>query len=504
MMLSSVAALAVKVAGSPVPANLAAKMVSVRVASRLGLPAQVELAYAVLRGSSTELTTFQLGATLTVHVEGDSTPLFDGQITASALVHGPDGAAQCRVRGYDKLHLLRKRQQPRFFSDVTAPELAEKLCGPDGISVAADETGPTFQRVVQYSQTDFGLLREICFRAGLYPVLNGDTLRLCTLRGTGEDVTLELGRNLVEATVEANLDKAAQSFTAYGWDRHSAKLFREQVDSPRGGAAIQDEPHLGVLGIDGELMLVDQQGATAGEVAARAQAELDVRAASTVTLRGTALGDTALRAGACVQISGMAAQFTGSYVLTEAIHTIDATGFHTTLATEPPSPPTTQPSASITLGTVTDVDDPEGLGRVRVRLPAYGDPDVGWLGVLCAGAGKKRGIVALPDVSDTVLVALSHGPVGGVVLGGLYGGEKPPDPGVDGGQIKRWSLQTADGQRIVVDDSAHMITFANRGGSTLRLAPGKVSLHAETDLDITAPGKTITIKANAVEFVREQ
>ncbi|WP_142239340.1 phage baseplate assembly protein V [Mycobacterium sp. ST-F2] len=200
----------------------------------------------------------------------------------------------------------------------------------------------------------------------------------------------------------------------------------------------------------------------------------------------------------------MAADFAGSYVLTEAIHTVDAAGFHTTLSTEPSALPVARPSTAITLGTVTDVADPEGLGRVQVCLPAYGDPDVGWLAVLCAGAGKKRGLVVLPDVGDTVLVALSHGPVGGVVLGGLFGGEEPPDAGVDGGKVKRWSLHTDDGQRIVVDDGAHMITVANRGGSTLSLAPGKVTLHAETDLDITAPGKTITIKAKAVEFMREE
>lgn len=504
MMLTSTAALAVTVDGSPVPADLTARIVSARVATRLGLPAQAELAYAVVRGSGIELSTFPLGAALTAQLEGDPTPLFEGQITASALVHGPDGATQIRARGYDKLHLLRKRQQLRYFSDVTAVQLAEKLCGPDGISVSADEPGPEFQRIVQYSQTDFELLREVCASAGLYPVLAGDDLRLCTLRGGGDCVQLELGRTLFDAAVEANLDRAAQGFTAFGWDRQSAKLFREQVDSPRGGAVVQTEPDLSALGVDGELMLLDQQGATAAEVAARAQAELDVRAASTVTLRGTAAGDVALRAGVCVEVSGVAADFTGSYVLTEAIHTIDATGFHTALSTEPQALPAARQSTAITLGTVTDVADPEGLGRVQVCLPAYGDPDVGWLAVLCAGAGKKRGLVVLPDVGDTVLVALSHGPVGGVVLGGLYGGEKPPDAGVDGGKVKRWSLHTDDGQRIVVDDGAHMVTVANRGGSTLSLAPGKVTLHAETDLDITAPGKTITIKAKAVEFMREE
>lgn len=49
---------------------------------------------------------------------------------------------------------------------------------------------------------------------------------------------------------------------------------------------MQTEPDLSALGLDGKLMLLDQQGASASEVAARAQAELDVRAASTVTLRG--------------------------------------------------------------------------------------------------------------------------------------------------------------------------------------------------------------------------
>lgn len=189
MMLTGTAALAVTVDGSPVPVDLTARIVSARVATRLGLPAQAELAYSVVRGSGAELGIFPLGAALTVRLEGDQTPLFAGQITASALVHGPDGATQIRVRGYDKLHLLRKRQQLRYFSDVTAVQLAEQLCGPDGISVSADETGPQFQRIVQYSQTDFELLRETCSSAGLYPVLSGDELRLCTLRGSDDFAT---------------------------------------------------------------------------------------------------------------------------------------------------------------------------------------------------------------------------------------------------------------------------------------------------------------------------
>ena len=39
---------------------------------------------------------------------------------------------------------------------------------------------------------------------------------------------------------------------------------------------------------------------------------------------------------------------------------------------------TSDPSASVTLGKVTAVDDPDGCGRVRVTLPAHGDLDAGW------------------------------------------------------------------------------------------------------------------------------
>jgi len=501
MRATSIAAVEVSVDGAVIPAELAARVVSARVATRLGLPAQCELSYASLRGSNTELDTFPLGAKLSLRVAGQPDVLFDGEITATTLAHGPDGATVNRIRAYDRLHRLRKRQQLRVFTDVNAAELAERLAGEP---VAADDPGPTVPRIVQHGQTDFALLCEIAARAGLYPVLQNDALRLVTLRGTGEAVDLELGSTLLEATVEANLDRAAQGLTALGWDRRTAQPFREEASSPRGGRSIGVEPQLGDLGLDGDLVLVDQAGATPDEVAAHAQAELDRRAAAAVTLRGVAAGDAALRAGVTVDVRGMAQAFAGRYVVTEAVHTVDATGYLTTLSTEPPRQPHAERPTSITLGTVTDVDDPEKLGRVQVSLPAYGEPDVGWLGVLCPGAGEKRGIVALPDVGDTVLVALSHGPVGGIVLGSMYGAVNPPDTGVEGGEVKRWSLRTSDGQRVVVDDAKHSITLANRGGSTLRLAPGKVTLHAAADLDIAAPGKTITVKANAVEFVRAE
>jgi phage baseplate assembly protein gpV len=136
-----------------------------------------------------------------------------------------------------------------------------------------------------------------------------------------------------------------------------------------------------------------------------------------------------------------------------------------------------------------------------VSLPALGDVDAGWLGVLCPGAGPGRGIVALPDRDDTVLVALPHqSPADAVVLGSVYGTTAPPDPGVEGGAVRRWSLHTAEGESIVVDRGEHRIRLADGAGSYVELAPDTVRIHASTALVIDAPGHAITIRAASVDF----
>jgi phage baseplate assembly protein gpV len=188
-------------------------------------------------------------------------------------------------------------------------------------------------------------------------------------------------------------------------------------------------------------------------------------------------------------------------LLCQVVHTIGGDGFQTAFSTEPPALSPVERGAAVTLGQVTGVDDPSGRGRVRVSLPAFGAIDAGWLGVVCPGAGRGKGLVALPDVGDTVAVALPHAdPGAGLVLGSLYGSLTPPDTGVSGDAVRRWSLRSADGQSIVLDDAAHSIRLENHDGSFVELAPAAVSVTAKTDLRLDASGHGITVRANSVDF----
>jgi hypothetical protein len=100
-----------------------------------------------------------------------------------------------------------------------------------------------------------------------------------------------------------------------------------------------------------------------------------------------------------------------------------------------------------------------------------------------------------------VLVLLSHGdPSSGVVLGGLYGAGGPFDTGLEGGAVRRFSLKTAGGHVIKLDDEARTLRVEDPAGSYVELAPELVSVHSETDLLIEAPGRKVRIVAASVDF----
>ncbi|WP_432826873.1 phage baseplate assembly protein V [Dactylosporangium sp. CA-092794] len=489
-------AVEVTAAGGPLPDGC--RVVAVRVAARLSRPAQCELTLDDPDGRGLEL----LGAALTVRVAGDAGPLFDGEVTGVDLVRGADGEAATRVVAYDRLHRLRKRQSLRCLERLDAAELAETVCDGLGVTVRAHERGPRFERVVQHRRRDLELLTETLERVGLYAVLDGADLHLLTLEGHGAPLPLRYGHTMHRVEVSASLERAAVRCTALAWRPRSADVLTAAVERPRAGRDIALAPRPETAAGAATLTLVDEAAGGADELRAVAQGALDASAARTVVLDAVVAGDAALRPGRRIRAEGVAAALDGTYVLTEVVSTVDADGYLAAVSTRPPARRLPEPATSLSLGTVTAVDDPDGCGRVRVALGAHGGLDLGWLAVLVPGAGAGRGLVVLPDVGDPVVVALPHeATADAVVLGGLFGTTPAPDAaGVSGGGVRRWSMRSAAGQSVVVDDERRSLRLQNAAGSYVELTPDLLRLHAETDLLLDAPGRGITVRAATVDF----
>ncbi len=511
----------VELDGTPLSTDDTYALGEIRVHQRLSLPTFCELTFFDPEGTVKDASGLEPGVSLRVYVHDRDNPLFIGQMTAIEFEYGPSGERQVYARAYDLLHQMRKRQPVRAHSQLTLKELARELVADLDLSVATTEPGPIWYKLIQHWESDLELLTETAQRCGLYYTLRGDVLHLLTLEGIGDSHHLALGDTLLETRVEINADPICRSVSATGWDPWLSEGHNGVADTPRVGRRVAAQLSPERLGGTGERTLVNRLLQHDDQALILAQSELDRRSASEITICGVADGNPLLRPGTPVEISGIAKAIAGRYVLTSVTHTIDRKkGYISQFDTAPPQPQFRQREAVTVLGCVTQIEDPEGLGRVRVSFPAIGELESDWLQVVIPGAGKEKGLIALPDLGDQVLVLLPQGnPALGVILGGLYGTEKPPDTGVEDGAVRRYTFRTPKGQRIRLDDKTKSVRLDNSGGEYVNLTPGSVRLgnsdgsymqlsrkklhiHSAVDLEIEAPGQAITIRGHSIDFER--
>lgn len=182
---------------------------------------------------------------------------------------------------------------------------------------------------------------------------------------------------------------------------------------------------------------------------------------------------------------------------------------------------------------VTDVQDPDGQGRVKVSLPfvngAEGPQAAAWARLATFMAGADRGSWFIPEVNDEVLVAFLAGDARHpVVIGALWNGVDAPPETMDAENNLR-SITSRSGHRLLFDDTAaaeklvletaggHRLTLDDPSGGTVTLehsngasmtidssgtvaitALNRITMDAPAGLQITA--STVTVDAGISTF----
>ena len=169
------------------------------------------------------------------------------------------------------------------------------------------------------------------------------------------------------------------------------------------------------------------------------------------------------------------------------------------------------------LAEVINLDDPESLSRVQLRVLNFDGVDSHdgpiWARVACAFAGNNRGAFLLPDVGDEVLVVFVNGdPRFPVVVGGLWNGSSTSPETISGGRNRKKVIRSKNGVKLTMDDQDGQEQFIAEtpGGQkvTLKDGPGAVwiedsngnSVKLETaGITVTASAK-VTVNASTVEI----
>jgi phage baseplate assembly protein V len=147
----------------------------------------------------------------------------------------------------------------------------------------------------------------------------------------------------------------------------------------------------------------------------------------------------------------------------------------------------------VVVGVVTNNQDPEELGRVKVWFPWLADDgESNWARIASPMAGPERGLYFLPEVDDEVLVMFEHGQIDHpFIIGALWNGkDKPPATNGDGKNNLR-VIKSRSGHTITLDDTAdaEKITISDKTQKNTIVIDSK-----ENTVTITSD-KEVTVKA---------
>jgi uncharacterized protein involved in type VI secretion and phage assembly len=156
---------------------------------------------------------------------------------------------------------------------------------------------------------------------------------------------------------------------------------------------------------------------------------------------------------------------------------------------------------------VTNNQDPDALGRVKVRFPWLSDADESeWARIAAPMAGKDRGAYFLPEVDDEVLVAFEHGdPRFPYVIGALWNGKDAPPATNDDGKNNVRVIKSRSGHviRLNDEDGKEMIEIrdkSEKNSIVFDTAKNTITITTDKDITLAAPQGTIKLDAQKIEI----
>jgi uncharacterized protein involved in type VI secretion and phage assembly len=188
----------------------------------------------------------------------------------------------------------------------------------------------------------------------------------------------------------------------------------------------------------------------------------------------------------------------------------------------------------VAAGIVTNNQDTDDLGRVKLRFPWLSDEnETDWVRIATFMAGPDRGSFFLPEVDDEVLVAFENGDLQRpYVIGMLWNGRHaPPETNSDGnnnirkirsrsgheiifndddsGMQEKIEIRTNGGHKVILDDSAgrekiEIIDKTDNNKIVIDSVQNSINMESAMQLTIKAnvieiEGTTsLTIKSNAI------
>lgn len=544
-----VASMQVLINGAELDPTYRALLTEVKVVDSLTLPDMALIRITDQKGENIDSNPLQLGAKIEIKAgqmaDRSTASIFKGQIAAVEPEFTPQGVV-LSARAYDEAHKLNREKKTRTFQQMSASNMAQKVAGESGIQIGEIKSTSVVHEFFQQSnETDWAFLWRLAMMHD-YEVVVADgkfNFRPANV-ANGSATEVRWGDTLQTFRPRMSGIQQVNEVEVRAWDPKTKKVVNGSAKSPQTTSkpGVDRAKVAGDLG-GGKTVVTDRPAANTAEANEIAKATLQRMADAYFEADGVARGNPAIKAGSKLKIAGVGEKFGGEFTVSSSTHSYHGhRGYQTSFQisgrsartlTELIRPPADREWASsgIVVGVVTNNNDPEQRGRVRVKYPSLSDKEESaWAPIATAASGNARGLLMLPQPDEEVVIGFEHGDSRRpIVLGSTFNGKDKPGPDLlqnrDGSfavlsnekihQHSKKDFEIKSDQNMVVEikqdektkvtgNSTHETTGANKqkaqtfvveAGSSMTVKG--VSVTVEASAALTLKGATVDIQSSS-------
>jgi len=467
--------------------------------------------------------------------------VFKGIITAHSNKVS-SSSSELTIECRDVVVKMTVGRNSKHFNEVTDSDVAEQLIGNySGVTAQVEATSIKHKDLVQFNVTDWDFIVSRMDVIGCICLVNDGTF-VIKKPSLGEDAKLEVlfGATILEYNGTIDAKDQFGGVEATSWNFSEQELTQTDAAEPQWseGGNVTNSTLADTIELE-KFKLIHSGTITREALQAWADAKLMKNRLSKIRGSVKYQGNADVTPGNFIGLNGVGDRFNGKALVSAVTHVcedgnwttevqfgLDPQWFAETIEVKNPAShngliPSMQ---GLQIGVVTDLEDPLGENRVRVKIPVISTGEEGiWVRVATLDAGNNRGSFFLPEIGDEVIIGfLNNDPNYAIMLGMLNSSAKPAaltasNDNHEKGYISRadirmifndeqksYKLSTPAGNKITLSDNDSNIVIEDQHGNKITMesagitieSASAITLKAATDLTIEAVNVTISPSAN--------
>lgn len=437
-----------------------------------------------------------LGIDVHVGVDVESMPIkevFKGIVTSIELSR-KKGSSDIVVKGHSPTIIIDDGPASSHYLDSGLQEIIDSSIQyyalPEKPIIDPKQFTSNIEYVVQYNESPFQFMNRLANRYGEWFYYDGVTLYF-GLPNERSSVDLDFDENgLIDIEMIAQAKQTGFVAKAYDYNfaQEHVAYGPESISTNPLGKEVLKKNQEKIFTQDKTLFPNENQEKSELDMLARRNSL--AAASEMIVVRGRST-NCLLKIGVCVDIQDKSiGEKFGKFIITELSQSIGQNGDYSNtfeaypaeLESPPVNGPLKSPFCESQEGVVAEIDDPDGMGRVRVYLlnQEMGQSEITpWIRVMSPYTGSDKGFYTIPEKGDWVLVAFeANNPDKPYVISGHYGGGDKPKMFDSENRYK--GIQTRSGTKLRFDDKHENVLLS---------APNELTLYAGNKITLKTKGE---------------